>query len=325
MRRREFITLLGGAAATWPIATRAQQPAMPVIGFLRTDPLSETALIVTAFRDGLKEMGYVQGRNVAIELRSADNHPDRVPALLAELLARPVAVIVANSPAAKAAKTATATVPVIFTLTSDPVRDGLVASFNRPGGNVTGVAFYSGSMGTKRLELLRQVVPKAATIGFLVNPDTADMEIDRRNVPTAARAIGQQLVAIDIGSERDLEPAFATLVQRGASAVLVGGGPFMFSSRERLVALAARHALPASYALRDYVSAGGLMSYGNSMTEAYRQAGRYAGRILKGEKPADLPVVHADKFEFVINLKTAKALGVEFHPQLLATADEVIE
>ena len=324
MRRREFLSLVGGTAAAWPLATHAQR-VMPVIGFLRSDPLPPTSPLVAAFREGLKETGFVEGQNVAIELRSADNHPDRLPALVADLLRRPVSVIVANTSAALAAKTATQTVPIVFTLTNDPVGDGLVASFNRPGGNVTGVAFFSGALGTKRLELLRQLAPKSTTIGVLMNLELAVIAADRREVQAAAQALGQHVIMIDVASERDVEPAFTTLVQRGAGALLVGGGPFMFSNRERLVALATRHALPASYPLREYAVAGGLMSYGNSITDAYRQAGIYAGRILKGEKPADMPVMQSSKFELVINLRTAKALNLELNPQLLSVADELIE
>ena len=267
VKRRDFIVFLGGAAA-WPLAAWAQQPAMPVIGFLRSTSLADATGLVTAFRQGLKEAGFVEGQNVAIEFRSAEDHVDRLPALVADLLRRPVAVIVGNNNSAIVAKAATATIPIVFATGTDPVQEGLVASLNRPGGNVTGVSFLSGLLGAKRLELLRQLVPKATTIGVLVNPKP-DTEAERRDVQVAALALGLQLIILDVSSDRDIEMAFATFVQRGASALLVGTGAFLFSNRERIVALAARHSLPAGYNDRDSVVAGGLMSYATSIPDAY--------------------------------------------------------
>ena len=326
MKRRDFIALGGSAAfllAAKVRRARAQQPAMPVIGFLRDTSLP--ADIVTAFRQGLKEAGFVEGLNVTIEYRSAEGQADRLPGLVANLICQPVAVIVGNTPSALAAKAATTTVPIVFTSGADPVRDGLVASLNRPGGNVTGASFLAAELGAKRLELLRQLVPTATTLAALVNPGSANTEAERREVQAAAKAIGQQITIFDVSSERDIETAFATLVQRGIGALLVGVGAFTSSHRERIVSLAARYAVPATYNLRDFVAAGGLMSYGTDNRWGYHQAGIYAGRILKGEKPGDLPVMLPTKFELVINVKTAKALGLEIPDRLLALADEVIE
>jgi putative tryptophan/tyrosine transport system substrate-binding protein len=324
MNRCEFITLLSGAVA-WPLAARAQQTAMPVVGFLRNTPSAPFAHIVTAFRRGLNEVGFVEGENVAIEQRWAEGQDDRLPALVAELVRQKAAVIVANNPGALAAKAAATTIPIVFATGSDPVRDGLVASLNRPGGNVTGVVFITSVLGAKRLELLRQLVPKATTIAMLVRPDTTETEAERIDVQNAAQALGQELVLFDVTSGRDIEAAFATFVERRAGGLLVGTGPFLTSNRERVVALAARHGVPAIYPLREYASAGGVMSYGTSISDAYRQSGVYAGRILKGEKPADLPVIQSTKFELVLNLQTAKALGIDVPDKLLALADEVIE
>jgi putative ABC transport system substrate-binding protein len=323
MRRREFITLLGGAAAC-PLAARAQQTALPVVGFLRdvSLPLPDR---VTAFHQGMKETGYVEGQNVAIEYRSAEGQTDRLPLLVADLLRRQVALIVGNTPAALAAKAATTKVPIVFASGGDPVKLGLVASLNRPGGNVTGVSFISLELGTKHLGLLRELRPGAARIAVLVDPKSPTTEPFVSQVRAAASVIGQQIEVLYVSSDREMETALTTLVHRGADALLVGGGGLMYSRREQIVALAARHRIPAMYILRDYVAAGGLMSYGASTTDAYRQAGIYAGRILKGEKPADLPVVLGAKFELVINLTTAKALGLEVPDRLLALADEVIE
>jgi putative ABC transport system substrate-binding protein len=324
MRRRDFITLIGCAAAAWPLAARAQQSGMPVVGFVHSQLADTYGDRLRAFRQGLADTGYVEGRNAAVEYHSAEGQPDRLRALVADLIRRPVAVIVGNTVAAIAAKTATTTIPVVFYTGGDPVEAGLVASLNRPGGNVTGVSFFGNVLGAKRLELLRKLVPQATTIAMLVNP-SPDAEPERRDVEATARAIGQQVIILDASSDRDIETAFATFAQRGVGALLVGTGAFMINHRELLVALAARHALPASYALRESVEAGGLMSYAPSFADALRQVGAYTGRILNGEKPADLPVMRPIKFEFVINLKTAKALGLEVPAQLLAIADEVIE
>jgi putative ABC transport system substrate-binding protein len=310
---------------SWPLASRAQQPAVPVIGFLRSTSLAVSTPMVTGFRQGLTAAGFTEGQNVAIEYRYADNQLERLPGLVAELIRLPVAVIVANNLAALAAKAATTTVPIVIATGSDPVVDGLVASLNRPGGNVTGVSFVSGLLGAKRFDMLRQLVPTAATIAIVVGTDTLEARIERRDVELAAQALGQQLIVAPVTSEGEFDGAFTSVVERGAKALLVGTGPLLTSNRGRLVALAARHAIPAIYALREFVEAGGLMSYGASLVEAYRQAGIYAGRVLKGEKPADLPVMQSTKFELVINLKAAKALGIKFPPGVLAIADEVIE
>jgi putative ABC transport system substrate-binding protein len=323
MKRREFITLVGGMVIAWPLAAYAQQAALPVVGFLRdvSLPLPDR---VTAFHQGMKETGYVEGQNVAIEYRSAEGQTDRLPLLVADLLRRQVALIVGNTSAALAAKAATTTVPIVFASGGDPVKLGLVASLNRPGGNVTGVSFISLELGTKHLGLLRELRPGAARIAVLVDPKSPTTEPFVSQVQAAASVIGQQIEVLYVSSDREIETALTTLVQR-ADALLVGGGGLMYSRREQIVALAARHRIPAMYILRDYVAAGGLMSYGASTTDAYRQAGIYAGRILKGEKPGDLPVVLGAKFELVINLTTAKALGLEVPDRLLALADEVIE
>src|SRR5664279_2137453 len=321
MQRREFITLVGGAAASVPFATRAQQ-SMPVIGFLRSTTAADATEFVTAFRQGLKDTGYVEGQNVAIEFRWAEGRTDRLPALVDELIRRPVALIIGDAVAMLATKSATTSVPIVFTAGGDPVGEGLVASLNRPGGNVTGVHFFGGVLGAKRLELLRQLVPKAGTIAMLVYPNTPNTEAERSDVQAAAQVFGQELIVQDASNDREIDTSFATFVQRGASALLVGSGTFTVSHRERLVALAARDALPAIYHVQEFVRVGGLMSYGASVADASRQAGIYAGRILKGEKPGDLPVMRSTKFELVLNLKTARALGLAVPPTLLATADE---
>ncbi len=316
MRRREFITLIGGAATTWPMIGHAQQSAIPVIGFLRSISFVNATHLVNAFREGLKESGFVEGQNVAIEFRTADGHADRLLALVDELIRLPVAVIVGNTIAsALAAKAATTTIPIVFTTGSDPVRDGLVTSLNRPGGNVTGAVFFSGELGAKRLELLSQLMPNAPTIAMLVNPNSPETEAERSDVQAAAQSNRQSLIMFDVSNERDFERAFETFVQRGARALLVGAGPFLFSNRERVIALAARYRLPAIYALRDNVVAGGLMSYGSTYTDVYRQVGIYTGRILNGEKPADLPVIRATKFEFVLNLRLQGRLASLYRPR----------
>jgi putative tryptophan/tyrosine transport system substrate-binding protein len=322
MRRRQFIAILCGAAA-WPLTARAQQ--RPVIGFLRSTSLADAAHLMAAFRQGLKEAGFIEGQNVVIEYRSAEDQTHRLPALVADLVRQQVALIVGNTPSALAAKAATTTVPIVFVTGGDPVIDGFVTSLNRPGGNATGVSFLSSAVGMKRLELLRQLVPKTAALAMLVHPNTPEAKRERGDVHAAAQAIGQELIVVDVSSDRDIETAFTTFVQRGAGALFVGISALFNSRRERLAALAARHAVPAIYPWREAVQIGGLMSYGTSIRDAYRQAGVYAGRILKGEKPGDLPVMQPTKFELVINVKTAKALGLEIPDKLLALADEVIE
>jgi ABC-type uncharacterized transport system substrate-binding protein len=323
--RRTFITLLGGAAAAWPLAARAQQPRMPVIGFLRSTSLAASKPMIAGFHQGLTAAGFTEGQNVTIEYRYANNQLERLPGLVAELVRLPVAVIVANVNAALAAKAATKTVPIIFATGSDPIVDGLVASLNRPGGNVTGVSFVSGLLGAKRLEMLRQLVPTGATMAMLVGTDTLEARIERRDVELAAQALGQQLIIVPVSREDEFDDAFTSIVGRGAKTLLVGTGPLLTSNRERLVALAARHAIPTIYTLREFIEVGGLMSYGASIVEAYRQVGIYAVRVLKGEKPEDLPVVQSSKFELVINAQTARTLGLTVPPSLLARADEVIE
>jgi putative tryptophan/tyrosine transport system substrate-binding protein len=325
MIRRKFITLLGGTAATWPLVARAQQPVMPVVGFLRTTLAAGSAHLVGAFRQGLNEAGFVEGQNVAVEYRWADDQDDRIPGMAAELVRRQVAVIVANGIAVPAVKTATATIPIVFTTGFDPVRTGLVASLSRPGGNVTGVVFTTTELAAKQLGLLHELVPKAAIIAVLGDPNQPELEAELREIETAGRAIGREILIVKAASERELNAAFGTVVQAGARALLVRGSPLFNTRRRQLVALATRHALLASYVSRDYPEVGGLMSYGASITDAYRRVGLYVGRILKGAKPADLPVELATKFDLVINLATAKAIDLDIPPTLLARADEVIE
>ena len=326
MRRREFIALLGGTAAAWPLAARAQQSAVPVIGFLMSGASGSTAHMRAAFQRGLNQTGYVEGQNVAIEYRYAENRYDRLPELAADLIRRQVAVIGAFGPSAvQAVKAATATIPIVFTSGADPVRAGLVASLNRPGGNITGVNIITAELEAKRLELLSRVVPAAAPIAVLINPGSPLAQNQIKDVQAAAPLIGRQILIFNVSSARDLEPAFTMLVERRAGGILVAADPFFNDRREQMVALSARYALPAIYEWREFVFAGGLMSYGTSITDAYRQAGIYVGLILKGERPSELPVVQPTKFELVINLKTAKTLGLTVPPSLLVGADEVIE
>jgi ABC-type uncharacterized transport system substrate-binding protein len=326
MGRREFVVLLGGAAA-WPFAASAQQPATPVVGFLSSRSPGESSGLVAAFRRGLREAGFVEGQNAHIAFRWAEGRNDRLPALVTDLVTHQAAVIFATGggPSAIAAKTATATVPIVFTFGGDPVKAGLVASFNRPGGNVTGVSWFSTDLGPKRLELLLQLAPKTAVIALLLNPNNAEFGSQPGDFQQAVPTFGKQAHIFNASTEKEIDTAFATLVGQRADALVVGGDPFFTSRREQLVALAARHAVPAIYSGREYVADGGLMSYGNSNVDAYRRAGVYAGRILNGAKPADLPVERLITFELVINLKTAKALGLEVPATLLARADEVIE
>ena len=325
IRRREFIVALGGTA--WPLAARAQQPAMPVIGYLSARSPDESKHLVAAFRSGLQAAGYVEGQNIAIKYRWAEGQYDRLPALAADLVRSEMAVLVTTGgePSALAAHAVTSTIPIVFTVGGDPVKIGLVASLNRPGGNATGVSLMTTTPEAKRLGLLHQVVPNAAVIGVLIDPNYQGAEEQSREVRDAARAIDRRIEIANAGNEQELEPAFATLVQQGAAALLVSADPFFDTRRDRIVALAAQFKLPTMYQFRDYPAAGGLMSYGISITDGYYQVGVYAGQVLKGAKPADLPIQQSIRFEFVINLKTAKALGIDIPGKLLALADEVIE
>jgi ABC-type uncharacterized transport system substrate-binding protein len=326
MRRREFIALFGGAAAAWPLAARAQQPPMPVVGFLSSGSPAPLRQQVAAFREGLKEAGYVEGQNVTVEYGFAEGQLDRFPVLVSDLVRRQVSVLVVTSnTGALVAKHATSTIPIVFSVGDDPVASGLVPSLNRPSGNLTGVYQFTTGLEAKRLGLLHEMVPKATTIAVLVNPNFSGAKTQLHDVQEAAPRLGVQLVVVRANVESDFDAAFATLVQQRAGALLVCASPFFNGRRQQLVVLAARHAVPAIYEWRDFAEAGGLMSYGTILADAYRQAGVYAGRVLKGAKPADLPVVQATRFEFVINLSTAKALGIEVPPTLSARADGVIE
>ena len=326
MRRRTFITFLG-CVAVGPLTARAQQSAMPVVGFLSARSADESASVVTGFRQGLAENGYVEGRNVAIEYRWAEGQYDRLTALAMELLRVPVAVIVAvgGDPTARAAKSATTTIPVVAIFSDDPVTSGLVASLGRPGGNMTGVSNLSTEMESKRFGLLRAVVPQAATIGVLLNPAFPPAANQLREMQEAARTLGLQVIVMQATNESEIDASFASLVQHRADALLVGNDPFFMMSRDHLTSLAARYSLPAIYSFPEFPAAGGLMSYGIDLADSYRQIGNYAGQVLKGAKPADLPVLQPSKFMFVVNLKTAKSLGLKIDPQLLATASELIE
>jgi putative ABC transport system substrate-binding protein len=326
MKRREFITLLGGAAAAWPLAARAQQPAMPVIGSLSGSSLTERAPLLVAFRKGLSESGYVEGQNVAIEYYWAEGQYHRLPALAAELTRRQLAVIAAlDGPAALAAKAATTTIPIVFNTGIDPMTVGLVVSLKRPGGNLTGVNMIAGPLPAKQFGLLHEVIPAARTIALLINPNNANAERDAAIVQEAARAVGRQILVTRAVTETEFETVFAILVREGAGALLVNSDVFFTSQRDQIIALAARHAIPVMSAWREFPVAGALMSYGPSLAAAEQQVGVYTGKILKGAKPADLPIIQPTMFELVINLKTAKALALTIPPGVLAIADEVIE
>jgi len=324
--RRQFLSTLGGVAVVWPLAARAQQPALPVVGFLNSASANASEQLVQAFRDGLSEAGYVEGRNVTIEYRWAEGQIDRLPSLAADLAQRQVAVIVTSGGdvSARAAKAATSSIPIVSTIGGDPVKEGLVASFNRPGGNLTGATLFAYSA-AKRLELLHQLVPKAVTIMALFDPSDPVVVLDREAAQAASKTLGLQLRFVNAGTMSELETAFETVARDRPDALFVGSNPFFTGQRDQIVGLAARHTIPTIYPFREFPAAGGLISYGTRLADTYRQVGVYTGRILKGEKPADLPVVQPTKFELIINLKTAKTLGLDVPPTLLAIADEVIE
>jgi putative tryptophan/tyrosine transport system substrate-binding protein len=325
MRRREFITIVGGAAA-WPLVARAQQPAMQVVGFISARSRDTDAYLIAILHQRLKEVGYIDGDNVAFEYRWAAGQYDRLPELMADLVHRQVAVLVAGANVtALAAKASSATIPIVFVNGGDPVKLGLVARLNQPGGNVTGISFLLNALLAKQFELLHKLLPAATTIAVLVNPTNPSAKSETSDVLAAANTLGHRLLVVNAAAEQELDTAFATLVQQRADALLVGADPFLNGRADQIVALATKHGVPAIYPLREYVTAGGLMSYGASIADAFQQAGIYVGRILNGEKPSDLPVIQSTKLEFVINLKTAKVLGLTVPPSLLATADEVIE
>jgi putative ABC transport system substrate-binding protein len=327
IRRRDFVILLGGAAAAWPLSAHAQQPVIPTVGFVRITTPQDSAHLVAAFRRGLAENGYVEGQNVTIEYRYALNQVERLPAIMADLVGRRVSVLAATGGtiSARAAKAATATIPIVFTTGDDPVRVGLVASLSRPDGNATGVSVFTARLGSKRLGLLHEMVPMASPIAVLVNPTNPDTEDEANDIREAARGLGIQIVVVRAGKADDLDDAFATLINQGARALIIGSDTFFTSQRSQISIRAARHSLPNIWVTRIEVEAGGLMSYGANIPDVYRQAGVYAGQILKGAKPANLPVQLPTAFDLIINLQTAKALGVEVPPSLLARADEVIE
>jgi putative ABC transport system substrate-binding protein len=327
VRRRDFIKVIVGSAGIWPLSARAQQAAMPVIGFLSSRSPGESAGVVAAFRHGLRETGFIEGQNLGIAFRWAEGHYDRLPALASELVSLPVALLFAagGTPSAFAAKGATSTIPVVFSAVSDPVEIGLVPSLNQPGGNITGMAIFNASLGAKRLELMKELMPNAGVIGYLLNPADQKSETESKSVVAAARSLGIDVRMLNAKSESELDSAFAGLQGMRVAALVVSGEPFFDSQRERIVGLAAKYAVPTIYAWREYVLAGGLMSYGTDLPESYRQAAIYAGRILKGEKPANLPVVQPTKLYMAVNAKIAKSLGIEVPPRLLGLADQVIE
>jgi putative ABC transport system substrate-binding protein len=327
MRRRDFLGVLGGAAAAWPLAARAQQPAVPVVGFMHILSNENVPQFVPAFRQGLKEQGFVEGQNLAVEYRWAHGDYDRLPDLAADLVGRQVTVLAATGgqPSPKVAMAATQTIPIVFTTNGDPVREGLVASLNRPGGNATGVTVFGPAAVTKRMQLLHDLVPNAVTVAYLMNPNNPNADFELSAAQDAAHSFAIDLLVLHASSENELETAFTSMSQQHVSALIGASDTFLFGRRDQIVSLAAHYRIPGIYYLHELAQAGGLMSYGNDLTDVYRLVGSYVGRILKGEKPADLPILQATKFEFVINLKTAKALGLDVPATLLARADEVIE